>query len=79
MSGRISISSVDFAAFLFDFDRVSWVSFTSFLVRNWCGGRIVAGQIKPASGGTRLQVGNVLLDPLRKLNEILTVENCDEV
>jgi hypothetical protein len=41
MSGRMSISFVDFAAVLFDFDRVCYVSITSFLVRNWCG--LVAG------------------------------------
>ncbi|MGC2083716.1 MAG: hypothetical protein WA702_10200 [Bradyrhizobium sp.] len=37
MSGRISIGFVDFPAFLSDFDRVRIFSFTSFLVRNWCG------------------------------------------
>jgi hypothetical protein len=37
MSGGISISSVDIATFLFGFDCVRSVSFTSFLVRNWCG------------------------------------------
>jgi hypothetical protein len=33
----ISTKFVDFAAFLFDFDRVCCVSFRPFLVRNWCG------------------------------------------
>jgi hypothetical protein len=37
MSGRISISFVDFAAFLFDFDGVRCVLMRLFLVRNWCG------------------------------------------
>jgi hypothetical protein len=37
MSDRITASFVDFAALSFDFDRVRRVSFTSFLVRNWCG------------------------------------------
>jgi hypothetical protein len=37
MSGRLSISFVDFAAFLFDFDRVRYVLMRLFLVRNWCG------------------------------------------
>ena len=37
MSGGISRSFVDFTAFSFPFDRVRRVSFTSFLVRNWCG------------------------------------------
>jgi len=37
MSGRISISFVDFAALLFDFDRVRCVLMRLFLVRNWCG------------------------------------------
>jgi hypothetical protein len=37
MSGRISISFVDFAAFLFDFDRVRCVLMRLFLARNWCG------------------------------------------
>jgi hypothetical protein len=37
MSGRISISFVDFSVFLFGFDRVCFGSFRLFLVRNWCG------------------------------------------
>jgi hypothetical protein len=37
MSGRISISFVDFTAALFDFDHVPCVSIKSFLVRNGCG------------------------------------------
>src|SRR5262249_19898825 len=37
MSGRISISFVDFAVFLFDFDRVRYVLMRLLLVRNWCG------------------------------------------
>jgi pyruvate-formate lyase-activating enzyme len=37
MSGRISISFVDFAAVSFLFDRVCRVSVGAFLVRNWCG------------------------------------------
>jgi hypothetical protein len=37
MSGRISISFVDFATFSFDFARVCCDWLTSFLVRNWCG------------------------------------------
>jgi hypothetical protein len=37
MSGGISISFVDFAAFSFDSDRVRCVSIRLFLVRNWCG------------------------------------------
>ncbi|CCD94893.1 hypothetical protein BRAO375_3780008 [Bradyrhizobium sp. ORS 375] len=37
MSGRISISFVDFPAFSYDFKAFRIVSFTSFLVRNWCG------------------------------------------
>jgi len=37
MSGRRSISFVDSAAALFDFDHVRCVSISLFLVRNWCG------------------------------------------
>jgi len=37
MSGVISISFVDFAAFSFDYDRVRCVLMRLFLVRNWCG------------------------------------------
>ena len=37
MSGRISISLVEFAGFLVDFDRVSFRFVLVFLVRNWCG------------------------------------------
>jgi hypothetical protein len=37
MSGGTSIGFVDFAAFLFDFDRVRCVLMMLFLVRNWCG------------------------------------------
>src|SRR5437868_6882310 len=37
MSGRISISFVDFAVFSFDFVRVRCALIRSFLVRNWCG------------------------------------------
>jgi len=39
MSGRISISSVDFTAFPLSFDRVRCVSIRLSLVRNWCGPR----------------------------------------
>src|SRR4051794_2416022 len=38
-SGGISIGFADFAGFSFDFYRVRSASFTSFLVRNWCGVR----------------------------------------
>jgi hypothetical protein len=38
MSGRLSISFVDFAAGLFDFVRVRCVSLASFLARNRSGG-----------------------------------------
>ncbi|SFJ35603.1 hypothetical protein SAMN05216525_12324 [Bradyrhizobium sp. Gha] len=37
MSGRLSTSLVDFAAFSLEFDCVRRGLFTSFLVRNWCG------------------------------------------
>lgn len=37
MSGRLSTSFVDFAAFLFELDRVRRGLFVSFVVRNWCG------------------------------------------
>jgi hypothetical protein len=37
MSGRRSISLVDFSSLSFRFDRVRRVSVRSFLVRNWCG------------------------------------------
>ncbi|WP_128918632.1 hypothetical protein [Bradyrhizobium nanningense] len=37
MSGGLSVGFVDFAAFSFEFDLVGGVSFTLFLVRNWCG------------------------------------------
>jgi len=37
MSGRMSISFVDFSVFLFGFDRVCFGSFRLFLVRNWRG------------------------------------------
>jgi hypothetical protein len=37
MSGRRSISLVDFSSFSFGFDRVRRVSVRSFLLRNWCG------------------------------------------
>jgi hypothetical protein len=37
MSGRPSISFVDFAAFSFGIDRVRRASLALFLVRNWCG------------------------------------------
>jgi hypothetical protein len=37
MSGGISVNFVDFVVFLFAFDRVRCGSFTSILVRNWCG------------------------------------------
>jgi hypothetical protein len=40
MSDRISISFVDFSAFSFESDRVRYVSFRSFLVRNWCGSAV---------------------------------------
>jgi hypothetical protein len=36
MSGGISISFVDFAAFSIAFDGIRCVSITLFLVRNWC-------------------------------------------
>jgi hypothetical protein len=36
MSGR-TISFVEFAAFLFEFDRVRCGLASLFLVRNWCG------------------------------------------
>ena len=36
-SGGITIGFVDFAVFLFKFDRVRCASVGSFLVRNWCG------------------------------------------
>ena len=39
MSGRKSTGFVDFAVFLFAFDRVRCVSTRLFLVRNWCGPR----------------------------------------
>src|SRR6187551_995252 len=38
-SGRKSTGFVDFAVFLFAFDRVRCVSTRLFLVRNWCGPR----------------------------------------
>jgi hypothetical protein len=37
MSGRILGGFVEFAEFLFDFDRVRCASIGSFLVRNCCG------------------------------------------
>jgi hypothetical protein len=37
MSAGKSSSFVDFAMFLFAFDRIRCVSFAPFLVRNWCG------------------------------------------
>jgi len=36
MSGRLSISFIDFTAVLFESDRVCRVSIRLFLVRNWC-------------------------------------------
>lgn len=51
MSGGISISFVDLAVLLFDFDRVYCVPIRLFLVRNGCG---------PSCGpwrGTRSVVG----------------------
>src|SRR5438105_2943668 len=55
MSGRVSISFVDFALFSFDFDRVCCGSARPFLVRNWCGanlylkGRDACGSVSVAS------------------------------
>jgi hypothetical protein len=43
MSGGITIRFIDFAVFLFAFDRVCFVSFWLFLVRNWCGLCLVKG------------------------------------
>jgi len=37
MSGGINLWSVDFVAFLLDFDRVRRCLIRLFLVRNWCG------------------------------------------
>jgi len=40
MSDRISTSFVDFAVFLFDFDRVRCILAMLFLVRDWCGSQL---------------------------------------
>jgi hypothetical protein len=37
MSGRISVSFVDFTEFSYPFGCIRCVSIASFLVRNWCG------------------------------------------
>jgi hypothetical protein len=43
MSGRKSISFVDFTWFSFDFDSVCFGLFRLFLVRNWCGDKTFRG------------------------------------
>jgi hypothetical protein len=43
MSGRIKDAIVDFAAFSSQIARVGCALARSFLVRNWCGARLVAG------------------------------------
>jgi hypothetical protein len=48
MSGGTSLSSVDFVAFSFEFDRVRRALFTLFLVRNWCGLRILGRKLLTA-------------------------------
>jgi hypothetical protein len=58
MSGRISISFVDFPAFSFEFDRVRCVLVRSFLVRNWCGGAPAFGR-QPANSRLSKRLGNL--------------------
>jgi hypothetical protein len=41
MSGRRQLSFVDFIAFSSEVERVRCVMAMSFLVRNWCGARLV--------------------------------------
>jgi len=91
MSGRIKAAIVDLAAFSLEIDRVRCVLVRSFLERNWCGGchewllgRCIVGKNRPSGGSnqwhfTCLQIGYVLLYPLRNLDEFLTLKNVDEV
>jgi hypothetical protein len=66
MSGRISIRFVDFTWFSFDFDRVCFGLFRSFLVRNWCGDKTFWGiwdrapDYRPCSACEALGVDAVL-------------------
>ena len=62
MSGRISITFVDFSAFSFEFDRVRCVSFRPFLVRNWCGVRPVPAAFDAMSSFLELGAGAVASD-----------------
>jgi hypothetical protein len=43
MSGRIMVRIVDFAAFSSEIECVRCDLMRSFLVRNWCGPRLVVG------------------------------------
>jgi hypothetical protein len=43
MSGRIKLSFVEPVAFSSGIERVRSALVRSFLVRNWCGGRLVVG------------------------------------
>jgi len=56
MSGGISISFVDVAALLFDFDRVRFGLFRLFLVRNWCGCQFAVRRGKRSSLGSYLLI-----------------------
>ena len=78
MSDGTSIRFVDLAVFSFEFDRVRCFSTRSILVRNWCGVSATV-TLREVSRFSRLQIGNVLPDQLRELDESLTLKNVDEV
>ena len=55
MSGRISVSFVDFTGLSFDFDRIRCALLKSFLVRSWCGPRPAVRLVVLAVGRQRRQ------------------------
>jgi hypothetical protein len=50
MSGGIKIGFVDFVEFSSEIDRVRCSLMRSFLVRNWCGARLVLA-LRDGAGG----------------------------
>jgi len=83
MSGRITISFVDFAAFSFDFDRVCCVSFRLFLVRNWCGTALGRqGRLPDKVEGMAILVPTFRRPasrPVLQVERVFDLKNADEI
>ena len=58
MSGRIKVSFLDIIAFSLELDRVRCVLASSFLVRNWCGARLVVGLNELRPYGPNIEVSS---------------------